>query len=165
MQTVEKYSTARHGRSPKTRIRVYSRAMKHLLLVIGLVVVLPASLVAAACGDDDPGPPLQLEQQDRDQITRMASDYLAALATRDMAKAMAQLPAGVPSATVTNAMNTYRDEGYQDVSVGDMTVDGQQVTVTLNLKDKAGEPITRTFEFKIDKGEWKLWSPQLKLPT
>ena len=140
--------------------------MKRISLVPLVLVTLLLPLLAAACGDDDSSaPPLQLQQQDREQITRMTTDYLAALEARDMTKAMSQLPAGVPNATVTKAMDTFHTEAYQLVTVGDLTVDGQDVVVTLTLKDKSGKDVTRTLEFRIDKGEWKLWSPQLKLPA
>ena len=136
-----------------------------LLLPFVLVAILLATLTAACGGDDTDTPPLQLQQQDHDQITRMVTDYVAALEARDMAKATAQLPAGVPNATVTKAMDTFHGEAYQLVSVGDLSVDGQDVVVSLTLKDKSGRDVTRTLEFRIDKGEWKLWSPQLKLPA
>lgn len=141
--------------------------MKHVLpQLLFVLAALALAVASVACrGGDVEGPPIELQQQDRDQITRMTSDYLAALDARDMAKAMAQLPAGVPNATVTKAMDTFENEGYQLVSIGDITVDGQDVVVTLNLKDKTGKAITRTFEFRIDQGQWKLWSPQLKLPA
>lgn len=77
----------------------------------------------------------------------------------------AQLPAGVPNATVTKAIDTFHSEGYELISVDDMTVDGQDVVVNLTLKHKSGTNVARTLEFRPDKGEWKLWSPQLKLPA
>lgn len=129
-----------------------------------LVLVLP---LAAACsgGDDAPVAPITVEQSDRDRISQMARDYLDAIARRDTTTALAQLPAGVPEATVKNAMNTWTSEGYQLVSIGETTVDGQDVILALSLKDKSGKDVQRTLEFRKDKGEWKLWSPQLKLPA
>jgi len=35
----------------------------------------------------------------------------------------------------------------------------------LTLKHKSGRDVARTLEFCLDKGERKLWSPQLKLPA
>lgn len=140
--------------------------MTRLPLLLALLAALSLGLFAAACGDDDDdAPPIQLQQQDRDQIKQMATDYLAAVQARDTTKALAQLPEGVPQATVKTAMDTWEKEGYQFVSVGDMSVDGKDVIVTLTLKDKTGKEVTRTMEFRVDKGQWKLWSPQLKLPA
>lgn len=141
--------------------------MTRLPLLFALAAVLSIALFAAACGDDDDdATPIQLQQQDRDQIKQMATDYLAAVQARDTTKALAQLPDGVPQATVKTAMDTWEKEGYQLISISeDMTVDGQDVLVTLTLKDKTGKDVTRTMEFRVDKGQWKLWSPQLKLPA
>lgn len=140
--------------------------MTRLPLLLALLAALSLGLFAAACGDDDDdATPIQLQQQDRDQIKQMATDYLAAVQARDTTKALAQLPEGVPQATVKTAMDTWEKEGYQFVSVGDMSVDGKDVIVTLTLKDKTGKEVTRTMEFRVDKGQWKLWSPQLKLPA
>ena len=129
-----------------------------------LVLVLP---LAAACGGDDDAPlaPITLEQSDHDRISQMARDYLDAIARRDATTALAQLPAGVPEATVKNAMSTWASEGYQLVAIGETTVDRQNVILALSLKDKSGKDLQRTLEFRKDKGEWKLWSPQLKLPA
>lgn len=140
--------------------------MTRLPLLFALAAMLSLGLLAAACGDDDDdATPIQLQQQDRDQIKQMATDYLAAVQARDTTKALAQLPDGVPQATVKNAMDTWEKEGYQLLSVGDMTVDGKDVIVTLTLKDSTGKEVTRTMEFRVDKGQWKLWSPQLMLPA
>ena len=142
--------------------------MTRLPLLLALLAALSLGLFAAACGDDDDNnaTPIQLQQQDRDQIKQMATAYLAAVQARDTTKALAQLPDGVPQATVKTAMDTWEKEGYQLVSISeDMTVDGQDVIVTLTLKDKTGKDVTRTMEFRMDKGQWKLWSPQLKLPA
>ena len=140
--------------------------MKRFLLLPLLLLALFSAMLATACSSDEAAsPPLELQQSDRDQINRMVTDYLGALEASDMTKAMAQLPAGVPNATVTNAINTFHSEGYQLVAVGDMTVNGQDVVVGLTLNHKSGKEVSRTLEFRIDKGEWRLWSPQLKIPA
>lgn len=127
-----------------------------------LASVIAVAMAAVACGDaEDDAPALTLQQADRDRLVQMATDYVHALEARDMTVAMAQLPAGVPESTVTKSMNTVRDEGFALESVGDVRVDGQNVVVTVHLSGKAG-PATRSLEFKIDKGDWRLWSPQLK---
>jgi len=140
--------------------------VKRFLLLPLLLLALFSAMLATACSSDEAAsPPLELQQQDRDQINRMVTDYLAALDASDMTKALAQLPAGVPNATVTKAIDTFHSEGYQLLGVGDMTVSGQDVVVGLTLKDKSGKEVSRTLEFRIDKGEWRLWSPQLKIPA
>jgi len=135
------------------------------LTAVALLFILTASLVSA-CGDEETaGPPIVLQEQDRSQITQMVTDYVTALRDRDVTKAQAQLPAGVPSATVTKSMNTVRDEGFQLVAVSGITSDSEGATATLQLTDKSGKAVTRVLEFRIDKGEWRIWSPQLKLPA
>jgi len=88
--------------------------------VLAITALVPAAFLAACGGDDaeDDAAPIVLQQSDRDRITQMSTDYLRALAARDMAAAKAQLPAGVPDQTVTNAMNTVRDEGLTFQRVG-----------------------------------------------
>lgn len=64
-----------------------------------------------------------------------------------------------------NAMNTWATEGYRVASIGETRVDGQDVILSISLVDKSGKDVQRTLEFRKDKGEWKLWSPQLKFPA
>jgi len=141
--------------------------MKRALVFGGmaLLLTLSASLMAS-CGDDKADqPPIDLQQQDRDRITQMVTDYVTALRDRDMTRAQAQLPEGVPSATVTKAMNTVRDEGFQLVEIGGIAPNSEGATATLQLTDKSGKVVTRVLEFRIEDGQWRLWSPQLKLPA
>ncbi len=132
--------------------------------VLAITALVPAAFLVACGGDDaeDDATPIVLQQSDRDRITQMSTDYLRALAARDMAAAKAQLPAGVPDQTVTNAMNTVRDEGLTFQRVGGIEVDGQEVKVALELTGPGGSAVQRSFEFKLEDGEWRLWSPQLK---
>lgn len=135
------------------------------LIAMALLLVLPASLMTACGNEETSGPPIELQQQDRDQITQMVTDYVTALRNRDMSKAQAQLPEGVPSATVTKSMDTVRDEGFQLVAVSGITTDSEGATATVQLTDKAGKAVTRVLEFRIDNAQWRVWSPQLKLPA
>lgn len=59
-------------------------------------------------------------------------------------------------------MNTVRDEGLTFQRVGTIEVDGQEVTVALELTGPGGAAVQRSFEFKLEDGEWRLWSPKLK---
>ena len=141
--------------------------MKRILVLGGLALLLTLSAsLMAACGDEKADePPIDLQQQDRDRITQMVTDYVTALRDRDMTRAQAQLPDGVPSATVTKAMNTVRDEGFQLVEVSGIAPNSEGATATLQLTDKSGKAVTRVLEFRVEDGQWKLWSPQLKLPA
>ena len=136
--------------------------MKRLLILGALFAILPAALFASCGEDKDEGPPIQLQQADRDRITDMAKTYVAALEARDMTAAKSLIVKGVPDATITKSMNTVRDEGFRLVSIGELTVDGQNVEVLVQLTDKDGKAVTRKLEFKQDAGAWVVYSPHLK---
>jgi len=141
--------------------------MKRTFVLGGMALLLTLSVsLMAACGDEKADePPIDLQQQDRDRITQMVTDYVTALRDRDMTKAQAQLPDGVPSATVTKAMNTVRDEGFQLVEVSGIVANSEGATATVQLTDESGKAVTRVLEFRIEDGQWRLWSPQLKFPV
>lgn len=136
--------------------------MKRLLLVASLLAVLPAALLTSCGEDEEEGPPIQIQQTDRGRITDMTKSYVAALQQRDMAAARALVVPGVPEATITKSMDTVRHEGFQLVSIGDLTAHGQNVEVLVNLMDKDGKAVTRKLEFRQDKGAWVVYSPHLK---
>lgn len=136
--------------------------MKRILPLATLLALLPFALFASCGGDDDDSTPIQLQQTDRDRITDIAQTYVGALQTRDMTTARDMLIDGVPEATVNKAMDTVRDEGFRLVSVGDVSVDGKNVEVLVELTDKDGKNVTRKLEFRQDSGEWVVYSPHLK---
>ena len=141
--------------------------MKRTFVLGGMALLLTLSVsLMAACGDEKADePPIDLQQQDRDRITQMVTDYVTALRDRDMTKAQSQLPDGVPDATVTKAMNTVRDEGFQLVEVSGIVANSEGATATVQLTDESGKAVTRVLEFRIEDGQWRLWSPQLKFPV
>ena len=136
--------------------------MRRTLMIGSLFAILPFALLASCGEDKDEGPPIQLQQADRDRIIEMARTYTAALEARDMAAAKMLLLKGIPDATITKAMNTVRDEGLHLVKVGEPTADGQNAEITVDLTDKDGKAVTRKLEFRRDGGAWVVYSPHLK---
>ena len=139
--------------------------MKRVLMVgIGALVAAFSLTFLAACGEDkDEGPPIQLQQTDRDRITEIARTYVAALEANDTAAAQALLVKGVPSATVAKSIATVKDEGFHLVSVGEpMAVNSSDVEVQVELTDKDGQPVSRKLEFRLEDSDWVVYSPHLK---
>lgn len=136
--------------------------MKRFLPLATLLALLPFALFASCGGDGDDSTPIQLQQTDRDRITDIAQTYVGALQSRDMTTARDMLIDGVPEATVNKAMDTVRNEGFRLVSIGDVSVDGKNVEVLVELTDKDGKAVTRKLEFRQDSGEWVVYSPHLK---
>ncbi len=138
--------------------------MKRLLLILVAIAALP--LLFVACGDDDDddtnGGGDQLTTQERDQIQQSVNDYLAALRDQDKDKLKEALKDGTGDADVTRAMDRLKDHKYTLVSVTSMERDGDEVKVTLQLKDKDGATVTRTLEFERDQDRWQISDPELK---
>lgn len=136
--------------------------MKRLLIIGTLLAILPAALLVSCGEDKDEGPPIELQQTDRDRITEMARTYVAALEANAIASARALLLKGVPDATIAKSIATVRDEGFHLVKVGEPTADGQNAEVTVELTDKSGKSVTRKLEFRLADGAWVVYSPHLK---
>ncbi|MEO8538781.1 MAG: hypothetical protein ABI577_03505 [bacterium] len=139
--------------------------MKRVLMAgIGALVAAFSLMLLASCGESkDEGPPIQLQQTDRDSISQIARTYVAALEANDTEGAQALLVDGVPKATVAKSITTVKDEGFHLVSVGDATaVNGSNVEIQVALTDKDGKSVTRKLEFRLDAGEWVVYSPHLK---
>jgi len=135
------------------------------LLTALLLLAVPVAGLSACGGDESDKPPIQLQEQDREQIAEVARDYVTALHEQDVARALALLPEGVPEATVSKAIGTVRDQGLDLVQLGEIAANSEGATVTLQLTDKDGKAVTRTLELRLDEGTWRIWSPQLKPPV
>lgn len=137
--------------------------MTRLLLFAALFVILPVALFSACGGDDDADEtPIQLQQADRDRIIETATAYVAALKARDMTAAKDRIIKGVPEATIKKSMDTVEEEGFTFVAAHEPTADGQHVEILIDLKDKDGNSVTRKLEFRLDGGNWVVYSPHLK---
>lgn len=130
------------------------------LLGASLLLIVPAGLVA--CGEDEGGAPIELRQEDHGQLRDLAQRYFAALKAQDTGAAKDLLTSGVPAATIKKSMDTVAGEGFELVSVGDPEADGSNAVIFVQLEDKDGNAETRKLEFRLEGGEWVVYSPHLK---
>jgi hypothetical protein len=151
--------------------------LKRLTLICFALLAVP--LVLVACNDDDDddagdttatattpaGTPADgtddLPAAERDQIHQSIEEYLQAAHDQDRDRLREHVADGVPDADLDRAMDQLREHQYELIDIEDIAVDGDTARVTIRLRDKDGEEVTRTLDFERDQDQWRIRDPEL----